>query len=155
MEYIDNLRINTLTEVKTYYKPAVNLQELPLITNSNNAYEILLSIWDHDYISYLEQAYILLLNNANRVIAYRLLSTGIVTATFVDPRPIFQAALLTNASGIIIAHNHPSGRLTPSDPDIKITEQINAGAKILNIQLLDHLIISPNGYKSMRDEGYF
>ncbi len=80
-------------------------------------------------------------------------SSGGTTGTVVDPKLIFQAALKTNASSVIIAHNHPSGNLQPSDLDKKLTSKlINAGS-FLDINVLDHLIIINDNYKSFADDG--
>ena len=95
----------------------------------------------------------LLLNRANKVLGYVLLSLGGTAGTVVDPKVIFQAALKTNAHGIILCHNHPSGNLTPSSQDISLTKQLRDAGKFLEIALLDHLILTTEGYYSFADEG--
>lgn len=81
------------------------------------------------------------------------MSSGGIAGTVADPKVIFQIALLTNASGIICAHNHPSGNLKPSAGDIVLTKKLVDGGKLLEVQVLDHLIITPTGYHSMADAG--
>ena len=80
------------------------------------------------------------------------MSSGGINQSVVDLRILFKNALEHLATGIIIAHNHPSGNLKPSSEDLKITKQIAEAGKILNIQLLDHLIITQNSYLSFADE---
>ena len=105
-------------------------------------------------MEHVEQFYILMINRANKVLGYTLIATGGVSATVVDPKVIFQAALKANASSIICAHNHPSGNNKPSDADIKITDKIKAAGQFLDINLLDHVIMTPDdNFYSFADEG--
>lgn len=101
-----------------------------------------------------ECAYALFLNRANKVIGYLLISVGGISGTVIDPRIVFQTALKVNSSSCIIAHNHPSNNPTPSDLDLKLTQKLKEGGKILDIQLIDHLIILEEGYTSLADEGF-
>ncbi len=87
------------------------------------------------------------LNRANQVIGLLDLSTGSTTGTIADPRLIFCAALKGNACGIIVAHNHPSGNLSASQADIALTNKLKEAGKFLEIQLLDHIIITADSYK--------
>ena len=87
----------------------------------------------------------LYLNSRNQVIAYHVISIGTVNSTIVHPREVFKLAIMKNSCSVIIAHNHPSGGLDPSDADLKITKRISAAGKILGIELLDHIIITPAG----------
>ncbi len=99
-----------------------------------------------------EEFWILLLNRANQLIEKVRISQGGISGTVTDIRLIMHAAVEKLASGIILAHNHPSGNLKPSDADLKITNKIRDAALLLDISLLDHLIISDQGYLSMADE---
>ncbi len=101
----------------------------------------------------LEESWVIFLNRANKVIDTQRLSIGGVAATIIEPRWIFKHAIEKLASGIILSHNHPSGNLKPSQADLDITKKVKAGAALLDIQLLDHLIISDSGYFSFADEG--
>ena len=104
-------------------------------------------------IEYQEHFFLILLNRANRVLGYRLISTGGMAGTVVDVRLVFQVALLTHSTSIILVHNHPSGMLTPSAEDLALTAKfINAG-KVLDISVLDHLIMTKDSYYSFADEG--
>lgn len=122
------------------------------ITSANDAYDVLLSSWDADIIELQEEFKILLLNRSNQVLGIYPLSKGGITGTVVDLRLIFAVALKSNATGIILSHNHPSGKLLPSDSDITLTQKIKKGAEILDISLLDHLIITKNGFFSFTNE---
>jgi DNA repair protein RadC len=114
----------------------------------------LLQNWDSNTLEYVEEFKILLLNRANAVLGIVPISKGGVSGTVTDVRVILQAAVLSNASGLIICHNHPSGNLNPSDADIRITQKIKEASGIMDIQLLDHLILtSDDSYHSFADNG--
>jgi DNA repair protein RadC len=120
------------------------------ITSSKDAYDVIKSsLLDLPH----EEFWILLLNRANRVISVRQISQGGVAGTVADPKIIFKNAIESLASGIIVAHNHPSGNLTASQADIDLTKKVKEGARLLEIQLLDHLIIAGQKYFSFADEG--
>lgn len=99
-----------------------------------------------------EEFWILLLNKANRVMAKQHISKGGLAMTVVDPKSIFKVALEQSAASIILGHNHPSGNLSPSDADIKITRKLIAAGKLLELPVLDHLILTDNSFMSMADE---
>ena len=127
-------------------------QEVPekvQITNSQETYKVL-----YPYLSDLqtEEFWAIYLNQNNRILGKGKLSSGGINQSVVDVRILFKTALEHLATGIIISHNHPSGNLKPSSEDLKITKQIAEAGKILNIQLLDHLIIAQNSYLSFADE---
>ena len=124
--------------------------EKPKITGSKDAYEVLKAdLLDMPH----EEFWILLLNRANRVIAKKQVSQGGVAGTVADPKIIFKMALEALASGIILAHNHPSGNLTASQADIDLTKKLKEGGKLLEILILDHLILAGQKYFSFADEG--
>lgn len=100
-----------------------------------------------------EEFWILLLNRSNKVISKYQVSKGGVTGTVVDPKMVFKKAVDCMASGIILCHNHPSGNLTPSDADISLTRKMTDAGRLLDIQVLDHLIIAGEKYYSFADEG--
>jgi len=130
-----------------------NLRDgLPLekISKSADAFEIFKSIMGD--IPY-EEFWILLLNKANKVAGKIKISEGGISGTVVDPKKVFKAALDHHASAIILGHNHPSGNLQPSDQDKKITTKIKDAGFLLDITILDHLIVTQQGYYSFADEG--
>lgn len=100
-----------------------------------------------------EEFWAIYLNQSNRIIHKERLSEGGLTGTHVDVRLIMKGALLCNATGMIIAHNHPSGNENPSGEDNRITEQVKKAADSLNIRLIDHVIITSNTYYSYMDNG--
>lgn len=96
---------------------------------------------------------VVFLNRANKVKHYEIISVGGITATVADPRVIFKKALAEDAVSLILFHNHPSGNLRPSRADEELTSKISNGAKLFDICILDHIIVSDEGYFSFADEG--
>lgn len=145
--------LNTVaSEVQLAYSIGMPYSDLKSVTSSRDAESIFRLIWEEPMELY-ESFYILLMNKANRVLAYRRISTGGVSGTVVDPKSIFQVALLTNASALILAHNHPSGNLKTSEADVKITTKVKNAGEMLDIAVLDHLILTGDSYFSFADEG--
>ncbi|MBU3928105.1 MAG: DNA repair protein RadC [Bacteroidetes bacterium] len=120
------------------------------ITSSQDAYNLLYADLSDKYH---EEFWILLLDRANKVIRKVNISEGGLTGTVADPKKIFQLALEQHASGIILAHNHPSNNLQPSPNDMDLTKKIVSGGKSLDINILDHLIIGNDKFYSFADEG--
>lgn len=152
MESTNKNHLN-VAEIQLSYKSHVKPSERVKITCSRDAYHVLLQTWDDNKLEFVEQFKVMLLNRANKVLGVFEVSTGSTTATVADPKIIFAAAIKANASGIIIAHNHPSGNLSPSQQDIDLTRKVKDGGKILEVQLLDHVIITTESYYSFADEG--
>ncbi|MFM2206173.1 MAG: repair protein RadC [Bacteroidota bacterium] len=100
-----------------------------------------------------EEFWVLFLNRANLMIAREQISKGGISGTVADPRIIFQTALQHKSTGIILCHNHPSGNLKPSEADLRLTKNLTAAGKVLEITVLDHIIISTSGYYSFADDG--
>lgn len=130
-------------------KDAVD-NEKPGITCSQDCFEIL---QPHFQDIPHEEFWVILLNRANRVIRKCQVSQGGVSGTIADPKIIFKMAIAELASGIILAHNHPSGNLSASQADRELTRKIIAAGKLLEIQVLDHLILGGQKYFSFADEG--
>jgi DNA repair protein RadC len=124
--------------------------ELKQIGSSKSVFEIMQPI-----IGELqhEEFWILYLNYSNKVIAKSQLSKGGITGTVVDVRIVFKTALEQNATSIILSHNHPSGKLQPSEADISITKKIKLAGQQLDIPVLDHIIITEKGFYSFNDNG--
>jgi hypothetical protein len=143
---------SNIAEIKVSYKP--KLIEGPKITTSSSAYEQLTKFYSPDTICLQEQFVVLYMNRANQVIGGYHSSTGGITGTVVDIRIIMGVALKSMACGIILSHNHPSQNLTPSSADREITRKIKEVCKLMDITLMDHLILSPEGtFYSFADEG--
>jgi len=96
---------------------------------------------------------VIFLNQANKIIHFEVISKGGITGTVADPRIILRLALEFGAVGIILCHNHPSGNLNPSNADKAITKKIGDAASLMDIKLLDHIIVSDEGYFSFMEEG--
>lgn len=124
--------------------------EKPKISSSRDAYELLAPQF-RDLAH--EEFWVLLLNRANLVLARHLVSKGGQAGTIADPKIIFNLALLGHASAILLAHNHPSGSLKPSTSDCELTTKLIAGARLLDLHILDHLIFTDTGFFSFADEG--
>ncbi|RVU00210.1 JAB domain-containing protein [Mucilaginibacter limnophilus] len=127
-----------------------DIKVLDEITASRDAYNIMrrhLADLNH------EEFWIILINRANKVITKELVSKGGLSGTVADPKIIFHMALQHQASAIILIHNHPSGNLKPSQLDIELTKKIANAGRMLDINVLDHLIITDSGFYSFADEG--
>ncbi len=120
------------------------------IGSSKDAFEYLCTcIEDFNHENFL----VLQLNQGNKVISHSIISHGGLTGTVADPKVIFKSALMNNASGIILCHNHPSGETNPSKEDIMITKKIVMAGKSLDIRVLDHIIIGAENFFSFADNG--
>jgi DNA repair protein RadC len=154
MESIMNVSaLYEVAEVELIYKSKVKASNRPQITSSKEAYQVFLKAWDENKIEFVEQFKVLFLNKANKVLGIYDVSTGGVSGTVADPKVIFVAALKANCTGIIITHNHPSGNLKPSRQDEELTQKIKQAGQLLDIKLLDHIIVTTEGYYSFGDEG--
>ena len=142
-----------VAEIKLVYKPKYSAKDRPTIDTSNKAYQILKSNWDEGLMQFLEQFKIILLSTSNKVLGIFEVSTGGINCVTVDQRIIFAAAIKANATQIILAHNHPSGNLKPSSADLQLTVNLVKSGKISNIKVIDHLIVTVDGYYSFADEG--
>jgi DNA repair protein RadC len=142
-----------IAEIKLSYKNRVPASERIKITSSKDAYTIIMQNWDDSNLDFFEEFKVLLLNRSNSVLGILPLSRGGISGTVTDIRIILAAALKANASGLIVAHNHPSGNLNPSESDSRITQKIKQAGEIMDIQLLDHLIIAAEEYYSFADSG--
>lgn len=125
-----------------------NALERKIVTCSQDIYEIIgPEIADLSH----EEFWIVMLNRRNAVLSHQLVSKGGMTGTVVDPKVLFGIALREKATALAIAHNHPSGQLKPSQGDIQITKQIKEAGKVLNIDIIDHIIVTDQGYYSFAD----
>ncbi|KQS92368.1 DNA repair protein RadC [Chryseobacterium sp. Leaf394] len=131
-------------------RAAQEIPDKPQITSSKAAYDVL-KIHLSDLRT--EEFWALFLNQNNKVVHLSQLTQGGINQSLVDLRILFKIAMDHFATGIIVSHNHPSGNLKPSQEDISITKKIKDAGNLLNIQLLDHLIITQNSYLSLADEG--
>jgi DNA repair protein RadC len=143
-----------ISEVKLVYRTKIKASERLQVKSSRDAFEIFMSAWDLDSIEHVEEFKLMLLTRSNKVLGIASISKGGISGTVTDVRIILQYAIKANACGLIICHNHPSGNLQPSESDLAITRKIKDSAILMDITLLDHLILIPEGrYYSMADEG--
>ena len=153
MENTNEKRLYQVAEIQLTYKSNVKPSLRPKINGSRDAFNILKESWDESRIELVEQFKVMLTNRANKVLGILEVSTGGVSGTVADPKLIFAAAIKAGACGFIVAHNHPSGNLKASQADIELTKKLREGGRYLEIQLLDHLIVTTEGYYSFADEG--
>lgn len=123
------------------------------VTSSEDAEVFFREIFDQTQIEVREQMMAIFLNSANNTVGYYLVSIGGIAATLCDPRLVFRAAIENGATSMIVAHNHPTGNLTPSDQDKQLTRKLVEGGRILDIKVLDHIILTAQSYFSFADEG--
>ncbi len=127
-----------------------DLAEKPQIRSSKDVYELMASLMvDLAH----EEFWILLLNRANKVVHTKKISQGGIAGTVIDTRLIMKSALNNLASSMILCHNHPSGNLNPSQQDKNITYKLREAGKIMDVQVLDHVIVTESGFFSFADEG--
>jgi DNA repair protein RadC len=114
--------------------------------NSNEklykAAELFFKVWDKSTIEHVEEVKLILLNRANHVLGITTISKGGLSGSIIDTRVVLQYAIKANASAVVLAHNHPSGNLVASDADKRITGNVKEALKLMDIELLDHLILT-------------
>jgi DNA repair protein RadC len=143
---------HNISEIELIYKPNKYLNTS--ISSSNEAVSIFREFWNPSTIGYYEEFKIMYLDKANHVLGVYNHGKGGLNGVVVDVRMIFQAALIANSHSIIVAHNHPSENLNPSQPDKDLTKEIKEAGILLKIPLLDHLIITKDNYLSFAEKGY-
>ena len=142
----------SVTEIDIVYRNKIKPTDRPKVNSAATAYDVLMNAWDMNKIELLEQFNILLLDRGNSCLGVSNISTGGVSACIVDPKIVFATALKARASGLILAHNHPSGNLKPSEADIQLTKKLREGGKLLDLSVWDHLIVTPTSYYSFAED---
>jgi len=143
-----------VNEIKISYKGDLKSSKWHKINGSQDAAELIFNDWDKDTISIQETFKVVLLNNSNKVKGIYQLSQGGITGTLIDLRILFAVILKSLSVAIILTHNHPSGKLQPSDADKRLMTKIKKASKLFDITILDHLIFAPDGdYYSFADNG--
>ena len=142
-----------VAEIKVSYQPTISKK--PVIKTSLDAYNELKDFFPTETIALQERFVTMYLNRANRVLGIYELSTGGITGTVADIRLILGVALKTASCSIVLCHNHPSGNLNPSTADKMLTQKIKEACSFLDISVMDHIILNPDGeYASFADEGW-
>src|SRR5687767_2764202 len=147
------LREGEIPEIKLRLNRSSRKPFFGKIGQSKDAADFIREIYKRGEIELQEQFIVLYLDRGNNIIGYYRHAVGGITGTVADVRIILAAALKSASTGIVIAHNHPSGNLQPSEPDIQLTRKIKESAKLMDITLLDHIIVTKEGYFSFADEG--
>jgi DNA repair protein RadC len=129
-------------EVKLMYMTDVKASERIRIKNSEDAAVVFFDSWDFHAIEHTEEVKMIMLNRANKVLGVASISKGGLSGSVIDTRVILQYAIKSNSCAVILAHNHPSGNLEASDADRRITQNVREALKLIEIQLLDHLILN-------------
>ncbi|MCR9228343.1 MAG: JAB domain-containing protein [Flavobacteriaceae bacterium] len=143
-----------VNEISIRYKERIPAPFWKQIKCSKDAAELLFQTWNKDTITVHESFKIVLLNNSNKVKGVYQISQGGITGTLVDLRILFAVVLKTLSVGILLAHNHPSGKLEASQRDRDITKKIKLAAQLFDVKVLDHIIMAPSGeYFSFADRG--
>jgi DNA repair protein RadC len=140
-----------VAEVQLTYKNRIPIKDRQSIHSSTEAYNLVKHHFPDETIDYRESFKAVYMNRSNHVLGCLTISEGGPCSTAVDVKLILQGALLTNASGVILAHNHPSGDCTPSRSDIELTRELKTVLKSVRIKLEDHIVISTHGYYSMKE----
>lgn len=148
-----DLQNTKVSEVQLSYKTTVKASDRPQINTSEDVHRVLQSNWNYETIEFIEEFKIILLNRANRVLGIVPISVGGTAGTIADPKVIFVSALKCNAASIILCHNHPSGNLKPSQADIELTKKLKSAGQFLDLPVLEHIILTKEGYLSFADEG--
>ena len=143
--------MHKIAEIKISYSS--NKLSNEKIKSSSQAHKLFLGTWNSKTMEFQEECKIILLNRANEPLGIYNLSKGGSSGTVVDSKIIFSVALKCHASGIIIAHNHPSGNKNPSGEDINITKNLIKAGKLLDVIILDHIILTNDEYFSFADNG--
>jgi DNA repair protein RadC len=141
--------MNVLNEIKLKYKPI--LTHDIKFDEPNIVVKYLRDKIDKNYIS--EESLVVFLNRGNNPIGYQKLGTGTVSSCVIDLQLVCTSALLTRSSGVILCHTHPSGNLSPSDADLKVTKQIKNALALFEIMLFDHIILTPGSFVSLQSSG--
>jgi DNA repair protein RadC len=128
----------------------ITIDNVSNILNRDNAYIVLKKLFNKDLIEYQEQFITLYLDTKANIIGYINISSGGFNASIIEAQMILAPAILSNTKNIIVAHNHPSGDLTPSKADIDLTDKLRNACEFFNIQLLDHFILSNDHYKAIK-----
>ena len=143
----------TIPEFQISMKYKRSPVELMRVRDSKDVADVARLCFDADTIEWVESMLVIALNQHNKVMGFYKVGQGGITGTVCYPRVIYQFALLASATSLVIAHNHPSGNLNPSQADIHLTDKIKRAGELLDIKLLDHVIVTSDSYYSFADNG--
>lgn len=147
------MKDRNIPEIELVYHNRKRADERVIIGDTNAAYKALIGTWDRNKIELQEQFRILLLDRKNACLGVSTVATGGVSSCLVDLKLAFATALKARASGMIISHNHPSGSTKFSEEDFRLTAKFHEAGKILDVQILDHILVTNDGHISMAEIG--
>ena len=142
-----------LSEIRAVYKSRKRAGERPQIRDAKDAESYLRAVWNRRTLELTEDFIILCLNGNHQAIGWVKVSSGGFNASVVDPRLVFAIALQTASTAIILAHNHPSGSVDPSEQDRAVTRQLKEAGRFLGIAVLDHVILTKEASLSFAESG--
>lgn len=141
-----------VSELSIHYKAAV--MEERMLTSTDEVYELIRRLWCEESICLQEQFMALFFNGANKLIGYKVISIGTMKSCPIDMKLLASLALHTMACYVVVIHNHPSGSLQPSTQDKVMTQKIKEALALIEVKLLDHFIVTQDGYVSFAEEGW-
>jgi len=150
--HLPSLELILPKEVEIHYKRS-HIDSMAYVDRAERANFYIRKFINQNRIDYKEFFWVMLLNRANRILAFTEIGSGTTAGVTVNTKEIFQLALLSNASSIILIHNHPSGKLEISRSDRDLTNKVKESAELLDVQVLDHIIITSESYLSFAEEG--
>ncbi len=148
MKELTSAELSQVAEIELSYRNVHPAAKRPKINSAEDAALLLRSMWDDNKIELLEQVKLLLLDRDMRCLGVSDIASGWISGCIVDPKIVYAIALKAKASGLILAHNHPSGNIAPSKADRQLTEKLQEAGKVLDIAFHDHLIITRDGFSS-------
>lgn len=150
--------MNKLYHLRVISDPNILLGDAPTLDAPERVNDFINKVVKEDivYNPEKENGIVLFLNTRRKIIGYEIIGNGTLDTLIMHPREVFRSAIARNAHAIIIAHNHPSGETTPSEPDIKVTRELIKSGQILKLNVLDHVIFSSldDKFTSLRELGY-
>lgn len=149
---LPSTQVLSCAEVEIHYKRPL-FETMKVVKNPDDANQIIRAYIDISLLDVKEFFWSIFLTRANNVLGMATLGSGNLAGVIVNVREIIQLALLSQASQVIVAHNHPSGKLVPSTNDKQITKKISEGLALFDIKLMDHLIVTSESYYSFASEG--
>ena len=144
---------NLVADITLSYYPKIKIKDRPKVNGARAVAQIFRDNWDDTQIGLVEEFKVMLLDRGTRIIGILPLSKGGMSGVYVDSKLIFIAALKAAASNIILVHNHPSTDARPSAQDIRLTRKICEGARLLDMEVLDHIILTADDHYSFSEEG--
>ncbi len=145
--------LQLVSEIKLTYTRKVKANDRPRVRSSKEAYQLFRDNWNDLTINLFEEFKIMLLDRNKRCMGIVPISQGGVSRTVVDPKLVFASALKARACSVILGHNHPSGNISPSEADKRLTQKLVKGGQYLSLDILDHIIVTDEHYSSFADLG--